>query len=160
MKASDSASTSKSLISEAMDISLSARATLVTGMPHPGMPDGTWGRRDGIARRGDWGLVRMPSLLHPAGPRCRRKASRKVTFRTQGAGRRQIAKGRAARSDAARQPESPWNRTIRNPQSRFRVVTVRLVDAEADRLPRVGHTRSETSCAVVPLRPLWQHAAR
>jgi len=25
-----------------------------------------------------------------------------------------------------------------------------LVDAEADRLPRVGHTRSETSCAVVP----------
>jgi len=40
------------------------------------------------------------------------------------------------------------------------VVTVRLVDAEADRLPRVGHTRSETSCAVVPLRPLWQHAAR
>ena len=66
----------------------------------------------------------------------------------QGAGRRQIAKGYGPRSYGARQPESPWNRTIRNPQSRFRVVTVRVMDADADRLPLVGHTRSE-SCAVV-----------
>ena len=91
----------------------------------------------------------MPQLLHPAAARCRRKASRKVAFRMQGAGRRQIAKGYGPRSYGARQPESLWNRTIRNPQSRSRVVTVRLVDADADRLPLVGHTRSETSCAVV-----------
>ena len=66
----------------------------------------------------------------------------------QGAGRRQIAKGYRPRSYGARQPVSLWNRTIRNPQSRFRVVTVRVMDADADRLPLVGHTRSE-SCAVV-----------
>jgi len=91
----------------------------------------------------------MPSLLHPAGPRCRRKASRKVTFWTQGAGRRQIAQGYGPRRYGARQPGSLGNRTIRNPQSRFGVVTVRVMDADADRLPLVGPTRSETSCAVV-----------
>jgi len=29
------------------------------------------------------------------------------------------------------------------------VVAVHVMDADADRLPLVGHTRSETSCAVV-----------
>jgi len=40
------------------------------------------------------------------------------------------------------------------------VVTVRVMDADADRLPLVGHTRSETSCTVVAWRPLRQHVAR
>ena len=80
----------------------------------------------------------MPSLLHPAGSRCRRKASRKVTFRMQGAGRRQIGKGYGPRRYGARQPGLLGNRTVRNSQSILRVVTVRVMDADADRLPLVG----------------------
>ncbi len=96
---------------------------------------------------GGLGAVSHAVTVAPCSSSVQAKSVQKSGFSDARSGRRQVAKGYGPRSYGARQPVSPWNRTIRNPQSRSRVVTVRLVVADADRLPLVGPTRSETSCA-------------